>query len=99
VDVVSRPIAERFAVHLVKLDPTIGAEMRKIRPCVVVSPEEMHRVLLTVIIAPMTGTGKAGEIALDQIRAVDSIRLGRRLGKLDDETIARLKDGLEKLFS
>ena len=56
VDMVSRPIAERFAVYLVRLDPTVGAEMRKTRPCVVVSPEQMHRNLHTVIIAPMTGT-------------------------------------------
>ena len=109
---VSRAIAERFAVHLVRLDPTIGAEMRKIRPCVVISPEDMHEILLTVIIAPMTGTqtafptrvptmfaGRRGEIALDQLRAVDHSRLGKRLGRLDAATTALLKQALADLFS
>jgi mRNA interferase MazF len=105
---VSRPIAERFAVYLVRLDPTVGAEMRKTRPCVVVSPEQMHRNLHTVIIAPMTGTltgfpsrvrsnfaGKRGEIALDQIRALDY----SRIGKLDAATTLAVLDGLADLFS
>ncbi len=99
---VTRAIAEHFAVHLVGLDPTVGAEMRKVRPCVVVSPEQMHRNVYTVIIAPMTGTltgfptrvrstfgGKPGEIALDQVRAVDFSRLGKRLGRLDAVTARR----------
>jgi mRNA interferase MazF len=112
VDVVSRIVAERFAVHLVRLDPTVGAEMRKTRPCVVVSPEVMHRHVFTVIIAPLTGTvtkfptrvastfgGKAGEIALDQMRAVDYSRLGKRLGRIDLGTARALKDALAELFA
>jgi mRNA interferase MazF len=112
VDVVSRIVAERFAVHLVRLDPTVGAEMRKTRPCVVVSPESMHRHVLTVIIAPLTGSitnfptrvrstfaGKPGEIALDQMRAVDFIRLGKRLGQLDAATAVALKKALADLFA
>lgn len=108
---VSRLVAGRFDVHLVRLDPAVGAEMRKTRPCVVVSPEEMHRNLYTVIIVPMTGTstgfpsrvrstfdGKAGELALDQIRAVDVSRLGKRLGRLDTATARKLADALVELF-
>jgi mRNA interferase MazF len=112
VDVVSRLVAERFAVHLVRLDPTVGAEMRKTRPCVVLSPEIMHRNVYTVIVAPMTGTitnfptrvrsrfgGKTGEIALDQLRAVDFSRLGKRLGLVDPATAQALADALAELFA
>jgi len=112
VDVVSRLIAERFDVHMVRRDPTVGAEMRKTRPCVVVSPDQMHRNLYTVIIVPMTGTitgfptrlrtsfgSRTGEIALDQIRAVDFSRLGKRLGRLDTPTSRRLTEALKGFFS
>jgi len=81
-------VIERFAIFLVKLDPTTGAETAKTRPCVIVSPDELNRALATVIVAPMTTVrrgwptrvwvefqGKTGEIALDQIRAVDKTRL------------------------
>src|SRR5437773_1200780 len=96
---VSRLIAVRFDVYLVRLDPTIGAEMRKTRPCVIISPQEMNHTVFTVIIAPMTSTtarfpwrvpcrfaGRSGEIALDQLRSVDILRLGKRLGQLDKAT-------------
>lgn len=109
---VSRLVAVRFDVYLVKLDPTVGAEMRKTRPCVIISPEEMHRNVFTVIIAPLTGTktrfptrvacafgGRPGEIALDQLRAVDLARVGKRLGRLDSATSQALTDALAKLFS
>lgn len=109
---VKRLVAVRFDVHLVRLDPAEGAEMRKTRPCVVVSPDPMHRNLYTVIVAPMTGTltafptrvrttfgGKSGEIALDQLRAVDVARLGRRLGRLDAATVRRLTDALSDFFA
>ena len=85
----------RFEVWLVNLDPTVGAEITKTRPAVVVSPDEMNRRLRTAIVAPMTTTvrwwpsrvavrfrGKVGEVALDQLRAVDRERLARRLGRL-----------------
>jgi mRNA interferase MazF len=111
VDVVSRLIAERFDVYMVRLDPAVGAEVRKTRPCVVVSPNQMHRNLYTVIIVPMTGTltgfptrirstfgGRAGELALDQMRAVDFSRLGKRLGRLDAATARRLVVGLTDLL-
>lgn len=89
-------VVERFNIFLVRLDPATGAETSKTRPCVVVSPDEMNRAIATVIIAPMTTVrrnwptrveikfqNKTGEIALDQIRAVDKSRLVKKLGKLD----------------
>lgn len=86
---------KRFDVFLVDLEPTVGAEIRKTRPCVVVSPDEMNRYIATVIIAPLTTQGKAyptrvachfqgkdGLIILDQLRTVDKARLVKRLGRL-----------------
>lgn len=88
-------VVRRFEVYLVTLDPTIGTEIRKTRPCVVVSPDEMNRHIATVIVAPMTTKarqypsrvsckfeGKEGQVVLDQIRAVDKARLVRKLGRL-----------------
>ena len=105
-------VIERFGIFLVKLDPATGAETAKTRPCVVVSPNELNRAVATVIIAPMTTVrrgwptrteinfqGKTGEIALDQIRAVDKSRLGKRLGKLDSKTAASVLDTLGELFA
>lgn len=109
---VRRIVAERFAVYLVSLDPTVGAEMRKTRPCVVISPVEMHETLLTVIIAPMTTSitrmptrvptkfdGVRGEIALDQMRSVDYSRLRKHLGRVDEQTARRLLRDLATLFA
>ena len=105
-------VIERFNIFLVRLDPTTGAETAKTRPCVVVSPDELNRAISTVIIAPMTTTrrgwptrveisfqGKTGEIALDQIRAVDQVRLFKRLGKLDSKTADAVLDTLGELFA
>lgn len=105
-------VTERFSIFLVRLDPTTGAEAAKTRPCVVVSPDELNRAVSTVIIAPMTTIrrgwptrvettfqGKTGEIALDQIRAVDKSRLVKRLGKLDSETADSVLDTLGELFA
>jgi mRNA interferase MazF len=105
-------VIERFSIFLVRLDPTAGTETAKTRPCVVVSPDELNRAVATVIIAPMTTVrrgwptriritfqGKTGEIALDQIRAVDKIRLVKRLGKLDAETATTVLDTLGELFA
>lgn len=88
-------VVNRFDIYLVNLDPTIGTEIRKTRPCVVVSPDEMNRHIATVIVAPMTTKGhqyptrvsckfegKEGQIVLDQIRTVDKARLVRKLGRL-----------------
>jgi mRNA interferase MazF len=90
---------KRFDVWLVSLDPTIGSEMKKIRPCLVVSPDDMNRYVNTVIVAPMTTKGrpyptrvpcrfqgKAGQIVLDQLRTVDKARLVKRLGQIDSKT-------------
>ena len=102
-------VVRRFEVFLVSLDPTIGRKIRKTRPCLVISPDEMNRYLDTVLAAPMTTRGrlyptrircrfrgKAGFIALDQIRAVDRSRLIRRLGRMgpavQDQVIAILAE-------
>jgi len=105
-------VIRRSGVFLVALDPTIGAEIRKTRPCVVISPDEMNRSLRTVVIAPMTRKrrsypsripcrfrGKDGEIVLDQIRTVDATRLVQNLGRLDPRTAARVQDTLVEMFT
>ncbi len=102
----------RFAVYLVHLDPTLGSEIRKTRPCLVISPDEMNRHLRTVIVAPMTTQGReypsrvavtfggtAGQVVLDQIRTVDRTRLVRRLGVLDEPAARRVLDVLAALFA
>ena len=89
----------RFEVYLVNLDPTIGREIKKTRPCLIVSPDEMNRYLSTIIIAPMTTKGrpyptrvnckfqgKTGMIVLDQLRTVDKTRLVKRLGTVSPAT-------------
>ena len=103
---------ERFAVFLVSLDPVVGAETAKTRPCVVVSPDDMNDALSTVIIAPMTTVrrhwptrpavsfqGKTGEIALDQIRTVDKTRLVKRLGKIDQSAATEVLETLAEMFA
>ena len=105
-------VIERFQIFLVRLDPTAGAETAKTRPRVIVSPDELNRSVATIIIAPMTTVrrgwptrveitfqGKTGEIALDQIRAVDKSRLVKRLGKLNSETADAVLDTLGELFA
>jgi len=105
-------VNDRFAIVLVKLDPVTGAETAKTRPCVIVSPNESNRALATVIVAPMTVVrrgwptripmlfqGKIGEIALDQIRAVDKSRLVRRLGKVESATATAVLDCLGEMFA
>ena len=102
---------EQYSVWLVNLDPTIGSEIRKTRPAVVLSPDEMNDVLSTVIIAPMTTKvrkwptrvkvvfqGKEGEIALDQIRTVDKRRLVRCLGKIGFEEIVKVKQVIKEML-
>jgi len=102
---------KRFDVYLVNLDPTIGSEIQKTRPCVVISPDEMNRHIATVIIAPMTSKkrayptrvacqfqGKAGEVVLDQIRTVDKSRLVHKLGRLSKSTQTAVLDTLVDMF-
>ena len=102
----------RFEVYLVNLDPTVGTEIRKTRPCLVVSPDEMNRHIRTVIVAPMTTKGrpyptrvrcrfrgKTGQIVLDQMRAVDTARLVRRLGRIDRRTGDAVLALLQEMFA
>jgi mRNA interferase MazF len=102
----------RFEVYLVNLDPTVGSEIRKTRPCLVVSPDEMNHHIRTVIVAPLTTKGqsyptrvacrfkgKDGQVVLDQVRTVDHVRLVRKLGRLDGKTAARVLDVLQKMFA
>jgi mRNA interferase MazF len=102
---------EQYSIWLVNLDPTIGAEIRKMRPAVIISPNEMNEVLNTVIIAPMTTKirnwptrvkiefqGKQGEIALDQIRTIDKRRLVKHLGKLDFFAILKIKRIIKEML-
>ena len=102
----------RFEVFLVSLNPTIGSEIQKTRPCVVISPDEMNRYINTVIIAPMTSTlkpyptrinttfqSKKGQIVLDQIRTVDKIRIVKRLGSINEATRNNVFSALSELFS
>lgn len=102
----------RGEIWLATLDPALGSEVRKTRPCVVVSPPEMHDYLRTVIVAPMTtGSrpapfripvafgGKRGLILLDQIRALDKTRLVRRLGTTGGKTLAATLGALQEVFA
>ncbi|MFU8771245.1 MAG: type II toxin-antitoxin system PemK/MazF family toxin [Anaerolineales bacterium] len=105
-------VALRFEVFLVNLNPTVGREMQKARPCVVVSPDEMNRNIATVIIAPMTTMrrnyptrvnlkfeGKEGQIVLDQIRTVDKRRLLRKLGVIDKKAALETLAVLQEMFA
>ncbi len=102
---------KQFDVYSVNLDPTIGAEIKKTRPAVIVSPDVMNRFLNTVIVAPLTSTvkgypsrvhssfkGHEGEIVLDQVRAVDKARLVKKLGKINAESAADVLQVLQTMF-
>ena len=108
---VRRAAIGRGDVHLVRLDPTSGREIRKTRPCLVVSPDELNQHLRTVIVAPMTTAGQAypwrvacrfqnrsGFVALDQLRTVDRDRLRKRLGTLTPATLAAVFAVLGEMF-
>ncbi len=105
-------VAERFDVFLVGLDPTIGSEIQKTRPCVIVSPNEINRHIRTVIIAPMTTRekpyptriacefqGRAGQVVLDQIRTIDKARLVKRLGQLSQNERRAVLNTLAEMFA
>lgn len=105
-------VIERFDVCLIDPGVTVGNEIQKMRPCLVVSPDEMNHNIGTVIIAPMTSRGrdyptriactfqgKKGQVVLDQIRAVDKSRLTRRLGRLDSRTGRRVLAVLTEMFA
>jgi len=105
-------VVQRFDVYLVNLDPTIGSEIKKTRPCLVISPDEMNRWVRTVIIAPMTTKGrpyptrvicefqgKKGQVVLDQIRAIDKSRLARKLGQISAPTQKDVLVALGEMFA
>jgi len=109
---VVKAAVRRGDVFLVNLDPTVGKEIRKTRPCAVVSPDELNRHLQTVIVAPMTTGGhpypfrvscrfqkKEGYVVLDQLRTVDVHRLVRRLGRLSPAAVANCLGVLTEMFA
>ncbi len=105
-------VVSRFDVVLINLDPTIGSEIMKTRPCMVISPDEMNRHLNTVIVAPMTTAGKdyptrvpctfrkkKGRIVLDQLRTIDKARIIKKLGNIDDVTNEKTISTLQRMFA
>lgn len=105
-------VVKRFDVFLVNLDPTVGSEIKKTRPCVVISPDEMNRYIATVIVAPMTTKGKAyptrvvcqfqgkeGKIVLDQIRTIDKTRLVKKIGQISQDEQRATLDVLAEMFA
>ena len=105
-------VVKRFEVFLVNLDPTIGSEIQKTRPCLVISPDEMNDHITTVIVAPMTTKGreyptrivchfqdKDGQVVLDQIRTVDKIRLVKKLGEISPITQKAVITALAEMFA
>lgn len=105
-------VIKRFEVYLINLEPTIGSEIKKTRPCVIISPDEMNRHINTVIIAPMTTKGrpyptrvackfqrKQGQIVLDQLRTVDKIRLVKKIGRIDSQAQSEVLTVLTEMFA
>ena len=105
-------VVNRFDVYLINLDPTVGSEIQKTRPCLIISPDEMNRHIRTVIVAPMTTAVKdyptriichfkkrKGQIVLDQIRTIDKIRLIKKLGTIDPEAQIEVISVLQRLFA
>jgi mRNA interferase MazF len=105
-------VINRFDVFLVNLDPTVGHEIKKMRPCLVISPDEMNHHIRTVIVAPMTAKGrsyptrvpckfkrKSGQVVLDQLRTVDSVRLTRKLGTISTKTGSEVLSVLQEMFA
>ena len=104
-------LSDQYGIYLVNLDPTVGHEIRKTRPCVIISPDEMNENIQTVIIAPMTTkshsyptrvpltfSGKKGWIVLNQIRTVDKVRLVRKLGTLSASGVRDVKSVLKEML-
>jgi len=105
-------VIQRFEIFQVNLDPTIGSEIKKSRPCIVISPDEMNRHIATVIIAPLTSKGKAypsrvpcafkgrkRQIVLDQIRTADKVRLVRKIGTVVQKTQEKVLAILAEMFA
>lgn len=111
-DMVSSEYVRRFDVFLISLDPTVGSEIKKTRPCVVISPDEMNRNIQTVIIAPLTSTIRAyptrvnisfeekkGQIVLDQLKTVDKARLIKKIGSINEKIQNKVFSVLHELFA
>ncbi len=105
-------VVKRFDVYMVNLDPTVGSEIKKTRPCLIISPDEMNRWIRTVIVAPMTTKerqyptrvvcqfqGKDGQVVLDQIRTIDKSRLIQNLGQLGQEEQRKVLMTLAEMFA
>ena len=105
-------VVRRFDIYLVSLDPAVGREVQKARPCLIISPDEMNRYIGTVIIAPMTTRGrgyptrvactfqgKRGQVVLDQIRTVDKSRLIKRLSRIGGQTQTAVLSVLNEMFA
>ena len=105
-------VTKRFEVYLINLDPTVGSEIKKMRPCLIISPDEMNTHIATVIVAPMTTKGRAyptrvsckfqgkdGQIVMDQIRTVDKTRLAKRLGTISAATQKAVLAVLAEMFA
>ena len=105
-------VVNRFDVYLINLDPTVGSEIQKTRPCLIISPDEMNRYIRTVMVAPMTTAvkdyptrvsckfkKKKGQIVLDQIRTIDKTRLIIKLGTINPETQIEVISVLQRLFA
>ena len=105
-------VVKRFDVYLIHLGPTKGSEIKKTRPCLIISPDDMNRHIRTVIVAPMTAAGKPyptrvpckfknrkGQIVLDQIRTIDKTRLVKKLGPIAPKTQSKVITVLQRLFA
>lgn len=104
-------MVKQYDIYLVNLDPTQGSEIRKTRPCVIISPNEINRYLSTVVIAPLTSTTKnyptrvaiffqrkTGQVVLDQIRTIDKSRLVKKLGKVKGDVILQIKSVIRETY-
>ncbi len=104
-------VVSQYNIFLISLDPTIGHEIKKSRPCVIISPDEMNKYISTVIIAPMTSKshsyptrvpikfmGQNGWIVLDQLRTVDKKRLIKKFGRLSQKTINKIKSVIKEML-
>ena len=102
---------KQYEIVLVNLDPTIGSEMKKTRPCVIISPNEMNKYLQTIIVAPMTSSSKhyptrievkhnktKGWVVIDQIRTIDRKRVAKILGTLSEKEISKVKSVIQETF-
>jgi mRNA interferase MazF len=102
---------KQYEIVLANLDPTLGSELKKTRPCVILSPSELNQYLNTVVIAPMTTNqkkyptrvevnhnGKKGMIAIDQIKTIDKMRISKKFGMLSSSEIAKCKSVLKETF-